>query len=434
MPKKINTESFVEKAKLVHSNKYDYSKVEYVNNRTKVCIICPQHGEFWQTPNNHLSGKGCPKCVGGSQKDTKWFIEKAKRIHGDKYDYNNTTYVDAFTKVCIICPQHGEFWQSPTNHTHKTHPRGCPKCNGGLKSNKEEFIEKAKLVHGNKYDYSKVEYINANTKICIICPTHGEFWQIPNAHLRGNRCPKCWDEIKPSMLLSNREEFIQKAKQVHGDKYDYSKVEYINSSTKVCIVCPKHGEFWQTPTHHLSGQGCKKCKFKIYDQTSFVEKAKSIHGNKYDYSKVEYVNSKTKVRVICPKHGEFTVTPNAHITGGIGCPLCNRSHLEEEIALFLDNNDVIHEDEKKFKWLGKQELDFYLPQYNVAIECQGIQHFKEREFFEESLDIIQKRDERKRILCEEHGIKLLYYSNLGIDYPYEVLENKDELLQKIKST
>jgi hypothetical protein len=136
---------------------------------------------------------------------------------------------------------------------------------------------------------------------------------------------------------------------------------------------------------------------------------------------------------VCPIHGEFRVLPGNHIRYKHGCGKCNRSHLEEEIASFLDDNNIVYEDEKTFDWLGKQELDFYLPKYNIAIECQGIQHFEEREFFVDSLEMIQTRDERKRKLCEEHGLKLLYYSNLGIDYPYKVFEDKEVLLKEIKN-
>ena len=123
--------------------------------------------------------------------NTKSFIEKAKQIHGDKYDYSKVEYVNSHTKVCIICPKHGEFWQTPNNHTHKTNPKGCPSCNGTKKLTTKEFIEKAKKIHGNKYDYSKVEYINNLTKVCIICPKHGQFWQTPNKHLTGCNCPFC---------------------------------------------------------------------------------------------------------------------------------------------------------------------------------------------------------------------------------------------------
>ena len=123
----------------------------------------------------------------------------------------------------------------------------------------ESFIEKAKKVHGDKYDYSKVEYKNCKTKVCIICPKHGEFWQEARQHLSGRGCPECKRKKCGSSQKSNIKDFINKAKEVHGNKYDYSKVEYKNSKTKVCIICPEHGEFWQRPYVHLLGQGCPKC-------------------------------------------------------------------------------------------------------------------------------------------------------------------------------
>jgi hypothetical protein len=183
MSKKVTLEEFIERAKKVHGDKYDYSRVLYNGMHDKICIICPIHGEFWQTPANHLSGKGCPECGSISRWDTKGritteeFIKKAIKIHGDKYDYSKVNYIDAHTKVCIICPIHGEFWQTPNNHLTKY---GCKKCAmDALNSNKprstEEFIKIAKKLHGNKYDYSKVEYKNCKTKVCIICPKHGEF-------------------------------------------------------------------------------------------------------------------------------------------------------------------------------------------------------------------------------------------------------------------
>ena len=188
-----------------------------------------------------------------NKKTKEEFIAKAREVHGDKYDYSKVEYVGALTKVCIICPEHGEFWQEANSHLRG---QGCPKCKYEKQtSSTEEFIQKAHKVHGDKYDYSKVEYVGALTKVCIICPEHGEFWQIPSAHLRGQGCPKC----KAKKQTCTTDEFIAKAKKIHGDKYDYSKVNYVNRKTKVCIICPKHGEFWQTPNHHLSGCGCPKC-------------------------------------------------------------------------------------------------------------------------------------------------------------------------------
>ena len=211
--KKLTKNEFIEKSELVHGNKYDYSKVEYVNNRTKVCIICPEHGEFWQVPSSHLQGIGCIQCGYATMKqkqrdNTKNFIKKAKEIHGDKYDYSKVEYVNRFTKVCIICPEHGEFWQTPSNHLGG---HGCDKCGGTATNSLEDFITKANAVHDNKYDYSKVKYTNNSTKVCIICPEHGEFWQTPDKHLQRKGCPKCKE--------SKMEEECRILLEKHGTKY-----------------------------------------------------------------------------------------------------------------------------------------------------------------------------------------------------------------------
>jgi len=129
-----------------------------------------------------------------------------------------------------------------------------------MKKTNKQFIEEANIRHGFKYDYSKTQYINKREKVCIICPIHGEFWQEASSHLKGCGCPKCGKKSSQKRQSLNTEQFIERAKKVHGDKYDYSKTEYINSSTKVCIICPIHGEFWQRPKDHTKGIGCPVCK------------------------------------------------------------------------------------------------------------------------------------------------------------------------------
>ena len=188
------------------------------------------------------------------------FIEKAKQIHNDKYDYSKVNYVNSRTKVGIICPTHGEFWQTPHNHLKGY---GCAEC-GKEKSHlpkitTEDFIVKSKEIHGNKYDYSKVCYKTCDAKVCIICPEHGEFWQTPSNHINGSGCPKCANEKRKNALLKDTKLFIDAATLIHDEKYDYSKSIYKHSSMKVCIMCPKHGEFWQIADNHLRGQGCPKC-------------------------------------------------------------------------------------------------------------------------------------------------------------------------------
>ena len=262
MPVKKNKKTFIEDAIKVHGNKYDYSKVEYTNSKDKVCIICPEHGEFYMTPNSHLRGQGCPKCGKASMAKKRAmskeeFIAKSMKVHGDKYDYSKLEYVNSHTKVCIICPIHGEFWQIPDAHVRGV---SCPKCaHRSTKYAISEWVEKARKVHGDKYDYSKVKYVNNKTKVCIICPTHGEFWQTPNSHLLGQGCRKCGINRITTSLKHTTEDFIEQSKEIHGDKYDYSKVKYDGNKNAVCIICPTHGEFWQTPHEHLDGCGCPKC-------------------------------------------------------------------------------------------------------------------------------------------------------------------------------
>ena len=297
----------------------------------------------------------------------------------------------------------------------------------------EEFTRRAKEIHGDKYDYSKTDLINRDEKgrVCIICSIHGEFWQTPFNHLNGHGCSFCTNRFG-----YNTEGFIKEAKMIHGNKYDYSKVIYKNNKTNICIICPKHGEFWQRPDKHLNGQGCSKCATEIIHKKQrlttkgFIIKSIEIHGEKYDYSKVNYFNSSTKVCIICPIHGEFWQRPTDHLKG-CGCWKCRQSILERKILEKLSENNIKYEYNIFPTFLNGLQLDFYLPEYNVAIECQGIQHFIEGHFFE-SLDVVQERDERKRKLCRENGVKLFYYSDLGIEYPYEVFEDKNKLLDEIK--
>ena len=251
MPRKLTKEEFIARARIVHEDTYDYSKIEYKGMNAKVCFICPVHGDFWMTPTNFLAGHRCPTCSGRERITFEVFMKRSKEKHKDRYDYSKVEYKGSDIPVCIICPIHGEFWQKPKYHMMGN---GCPICYGTPKSNREEFIKKAQAKYGNLYDYSKVEYKGNKEKVCIICHEHGEFWMSPNNHLRGHRCPKCYGTPKKSL-----EKYIRQAQEVHGNKYDYSKVIYRSTDTKVCIICPEHGEFWQTPYSHIKGSGCPIC-------------------------------------------------------------------------------------------------------------------------------------------------------------------------------
>lgn len=184
----------------IHGDRYDYSLVRYVNNTTKVRIICREHGEFEQTPAAHVNGQGCPRCVKNAPVDQAECLRRFHEVHGDEYDYSDVEYVNKDKPVRITCRKHGAFLQSPANHWHG---QGCPKCHGTGRLNTEEFIRRAREVHGDRYDYSQVEYVNNHTKVRIICPVHGVFEQVPMSHLKGINCPECGNVMKRETKRKN---------------------------------------------------------------------------------------------------------------------------------------------------------------------------------------------------------------------------------------
>ena len=387
MPSKKTTEQFIVDAIKIHGDRYDYSKVKYINSAIKVCIICPEHGEFWQMPKVHLQGCGCSKC-------------------GITFQHNQQRLTT------------------------------------------EEFIEKARKIHGDKYDYSKTEYINNRNKICVVCPKHGEFYQTGGNHLKGHGCPKCGDESGCKQRKLSLDIFIEKAVNIHGDRYDYSKVEYKNAYTPIIIKCPIHGEFTIRPNNHLRGQGCPLCgnkqKGKYHKLTTqdFIKRAKDVHGDKYDYSKVEYVNYLTPLTIICFNHGDFQQLPSAHLKGH-GCPKCGRSFNQAEMFVTTQIqkhfNNVITQ--YRPKWLGnitsRQSIDIYLSDYNIGIEYHGRQHFMPIKIFggdDGHLKTLE-RDERKYEKCLEQGIKLFYISfekEIPETYFAPIYTNIDDLIKVIK--
>ena len=278
----------------------------------------------------------------------------------------------------------------------------------------EQFILESKNIFGDKYNYSKVDYKNNREKVCIICKKHGEFWQSPCSHLQGQEgCKECYKEKVCRNPFKTKDDFIKESIEIHGNKYDYSKVEYLGDKYKVCIICPKHGEFWQTPNNHLKGKGCPDCYGnRKLTKEKFIEEARKIHGDKYDYSKVEYKNIDTKVCIICPKHGEFWQTPSHHISGR-GCPKCKMSIYEKTVKNTLDNLHIKYQFEvgkRTLKWIENLRLDFYIPDLNIAIEVQGEQHYKSINKFggDDNLQKTIHRDKLKKSLCEKNGVKLYY--------------------------
>lgn len=292
-------------------------------------------------------------------------------------------------------------------------------------------------------------YIKATIDVEIICRVEGHepFPQTPNNHLSGKGCKLCGIKRNVDKQRMTLEEFIKRAKEIHGDKYDYSKVKYVNMNTKVIITCPIHDDFPQTPHNHLQGHGCFECSNELihnkqrFTIEEFIENSNEVHGEgKYDYSKVIYVNNHTDVIIICHNHDEpyeFPQTPNNHLSGE-GCPLCDESQGEKKIRIFLTNNKIEFEREKRFEDCRcKRPLpfDFYLSNYNLCIEFDGKQHFNPSSFHsknvteEEKLknfEYIQNNDNIKNNYCKNNNINLL-----RIRYDENVEEKLSEYFSKL---
>jgi hypothetical protein len=301
----------------------------------------------------------------------------------------------------------------------------------------EDIISEANRIHNNKYEYVKNSYKGIKYKMDIICPIHGKFSQIVYKHIKqGHGCPECGlikcknnNKNRKTKISDNHKvsfyEFIKRANEKYHEKFLYEEETFKNMNTKMNIFCKKHGWFKQTPHQHLKTKfGCKKCaneynsKRQLYTFEKFAEMANKIHNNKYIYNKdFGYEKWSKKIPITCRKHGIFWQTPNEHLQG-YGCPFCCDSKLEREVRTFLEENGINFVYEKKFEWLtfiGKMSIDFYIPDYNIAIECQGEQHFKPVRFGGCSEEIAKhnfqetiKRDIRKKELCEEHNIPLIY--------------------------
>ena len=364
----LTTEEVIKRFQEVQGTKYDYSKFAYNGMHHKSCIICSEHGEIWQTPHAHLKGQGCPKCglmsrTKKRQYNNEVFIRKAREVHGGKYDYSKVDYKDSQTYVTIICTVHGEFKQKPYNHLQG---QGCPKCYNDergvkLKKNFSDFINELKQIYGNKYDFSHYNYINYNTREELTCHKHGVFYRSPYELLNGRECPICMKkERKIRTKITNFNKFLEKAREIHGNKYDYSKAKYVGCYTPIEIICPIHGIFLQKPTYHLSGNGCQKCATDMIKSNAEMEITEFIKGFGYDV--------KTSVRDIIPPY----------------------------------------------------ELDIYVPDKKIAIEYDGL-------YWHNEINKEKNYHLNKTELCEKKDIRLIHI------FEDEWMEKKDIVKSRLKS-
>ena len=434
----MDTTTFIQNAKEVHGDKYNYSSVIYKNCDTKVIILCNTcNNIFEQIPYNHINKKaGCRKCYCNKKnKDTldnrsNDFIEKAKKVHGDKYDYSNVIYINSKTPIIIRCTICDIKFEQIKN-THLLGDGGCKQCQKikFKKENtftKEQFIERAIKVHGDKYDYSKVIYNNSQTKIIIKCNVCViDFEQLANGHLSGRGCRKCGYKLIAESQKKLSEEFISKSKEVHGNKYDYSLVEYKKGHDKVTIICKTHGPFEQNGQCHLSGRGCNECGKinralkQTFTQEEFIERAIKVHGDKYNYSEVIYINSQTKIILNCNICGyKFTQAPNSHLQG-CGCDKCAHKINHENQRLnekeLIERAVKVHGD--KFDYTNMNYINSLLP---INIKCN-----KCNNIFQQLYPNHIKQNKGCPI-CDSRITEKILFDVLTSQYPTLIKEYKEE--------
>ena len=414
---------FLTLAKEKHGDKFGYQFLNYNGASKAIEIVCPIHGRQFITASIHLRGEGCPNCAIEANRlkqiqPPEVYIEKAIKVHGDKFDYSLLKgFIPAHKaneKIPIICKKHGVFYQDRSNHLKGN---GCPKCQReNMFITTEEFIRRSNIVHNNKYDYSMVKYERNNKKVPIICPIHGQFEQAPVLHMTvGNGCPKCKIITIANKRRLTLDQFIERSRAIHGDKYDYSKVVLGDGATRkqhVTIICPIHGEFKQQPAKHMDGDNCPKCSGKYQMTTEeFKETIRDIYGDKYDLSRTKYTRKDGKCIIGCPVHG-FVKNSIESLRRGAGCNKCNASVGENLISGYLDKVKIPYEKEYSITHFGdnnRYRYDFYLPTLNIIIEFHGRQHYDMVEYFggEDKFKEIQERDRYKENFLKKLNIPLL---------------------------
>lgn len=357
----------------------------------------------------------------GKHQTLKDFIERARIAHGDKYDYSLVEFNSVIDKVTIICPEHGKFEQVAREHYRGKQCRQCSykyrkkRVHTGPHTSLKEFVQKSIAVHGTKYDYSLVKYKGVNFEVSIVCPEHGIFKQIAYTHLRGSGCPKCGFKYRKKRENSfTKQDFIDKSIAIHGNTYDYSLVKYVRSNDRVTIICPDHGEFEQIAGSHLSGSGCNLCgidkALKIRGDN--IEKSGNNFGalcpgllKEWDYEKNKISpfrvgkGSKQKAWWLCSRgHQSYQACIGDRTSKGVSCPICggNSSKLELLVYSYLK---VFF---KKISWREKidgYEADFFLEKEKVAIEVDGYPWHDSDEKY--------KVDLQKKLIFENAGIQLL---------------------------
>ena len=426
----MNQEEFLAAAQQAHGDRYDYSEVVYSTRKTKVRIRCRQHDTvFEQIPGNHVSGAGCPLC--GAERraaaaksrrvPVEEFIARAVATHGDRYDYSKAVYIGKGAKVTIVCPKHGEFQQAPAAHTAG---RGCPACCNEARTGKlaDAATQIAKFAAKHPtLDFTAAEYFGAREPLTAVCPEHGPvtkpayYWNTygcPDCgRARSLAAPKRTDQLRPyndARMYESERNFWEFAK-ANAERFDFSKARFVKQDAPVEVRCRKHDVVFYPTVRNLmlSGQGCARCGAEAISvarsrtQEDVLAEFVEVHGDKYDYSGVEYSGRHEKVRIRCRKHDhEFMQTPGNHIQGGGGCPVCAASLSKNEAAIadWLESLGVVVERRNR-SVLAPKEIDIWLPGHKIGIEYHGLYWHTE--------DRVGNAHREKWELAQKAGIRLI---------------------------
>jgi hypothetical protein len=346
------------------------------------------------------------------------FLERARNKHGYKYEYPNLSEKILSTDVIDISYSGCFYKQRVDKHIYLGR---CPEKNTPRKTT-QEFIEEARKVWGDKYDYSLVEYRGALKKVKILC-SGIVLEQVAISHLQG---------LSPEKILT-KENFIRKAKKLFGDKYDYSQVKIKNGRT-VVMIGYRGIFFLQKPSDHLAGRCPEKIVLAVRKSLrQFINEANSIHDFRYSYDKSEYITNQTKLVITCPVHGDFQQRPLSHLQGN-GCPNCSESKGEKQIAKYLDKNNISYFRQHKFddcKSIFTLPFDFYIPSKRTIIEFDGKQHYEPNEHFGglKAYESLKVNDKIKNDYCEDNFIDLIRIRYDQVDRIFDIL--KESLKNKI---